>query len=68
VLGRFVSLACLGHVGILALGLFMVHLPEGWFVVGLGRNGVEYSVFLIVSLLAVAYAYAPIPIGRKANA
>ena len=41
---RFVSLACLGHIGILALGLWMVHRPEGWFVVGGGRNGMEYSV------------------------
>lgn len=68
VLGRFVTWACLGHVGILTLGMFMVHLPSGWFVVGAGRNGMEYSVLLIVCLLSVAYAYAPFAIGRKANA
>ena len=28
----------------------MVHMPAGWFVVGLGRNGMEYSALLIVCL------------------
>ena len=40
----------------LAVGIVLVHASEGWFVVGAGRNGVEYSVLLIVGLLAVAYA------------
>lgn len=56
---RFVTLACLGHIGILALGAWLVHRPEGWFVVGGGRNGMEYSVLLIVCLGVVAWAYMP---------
>jgi putative oxidoreductase len=56
---RFVALACLGHIGILALGAYLVHLPSGWFVVGGGRNGMEYSILLIVCLSAVAYAHFP---------
>src|SRR5262249_13943446 len=36
---RVVTLACLGHIGIVGLGAVMVHLPDGWFVVGAGRNG-----------------------------
>jgi len=40
----------------LSMGIVLVHASEGWFVVGAGRNGVEYSVLLIVGLLAVAYA------------
>ena len=40
----------------LALGVAMVHWKEGWFVVGAGRNGMEYSALLIASFLAVAYA------------
>lgn len=35
-------------------GIVLVHAPEGWFVVGGGRNGMEYSVLLIGSLLLVA--------------
>lgn len=35
------------------VGLVLVHAPAGWFVVGLGRNGAEYSVLLITCLVLV---------------
>lgn len=38
----------------LVAGLLLVHGKEGWFVVGYGRNGSEYSVLLIASLLLIA--------------
>lgn len=38
------------------LGLIMVHAKEGWFVVGYGRNGSEYSVLIIVSLILVWFS------------
>lgn len=56
---RYVTLAALGHVVILTLGLVMVHWPAGWFVVGAGRNGMEYSVLLIACLTALAWAHRP---------
>jgi len=34
-------------------------VPDGWFVVGAGRNGMEYSARLLVCLGATAWAYAP---------
>ena len=40
----------------LAVGIALVHWKDGWFVVGAGRNGMEYSALLIASLLAIAYA------------
>ena len=40
----------------LAAGVALVHGPEGWFVVGAGRNGMEYSVLLIAILAGVAYS------------
>lgn len=40
----------------LAAGIALVHWKEGWFVVGGGRNGMEYSALLIISFLAIAYA------------
>jgi putative oxidoreductase len=40
----------------LLMGIVLVHAREGWFVVGLGRNGAEYSVALIGLLLAQAWA------------
>ncbi len=38
-----------------AMRLILVHLPAGWFVVGLGRKGMEYSVLLIIALLCVGF-------------
>ncbi len=38
-------------------GAVLVHWPAGWFVVGLGRNGVEYSVLLVVCLLLVGFRH-----------
>lgn len=40
----------------LLTGVFLVHLKEGWFVVGAGRNGIEYSVLLIAVLLMIAFS------------
>lgn len=40
---------------ILVAGIVMVHAPEGWYVVGGGRNGVEFNVLLIAVLLYLAY-------------
>lgn len=37
-----------------ALGMWLVHAPNGWFVVGAGRNGMEYGALLIVCLGCVA--------------
>ncbi|MBX2897613.1 MAG: DoxX family protein [Cyclobacteriaceae bacterium] len=35
----------------LLVGIILVHGHEGWFVVGAGRNGVEYSVLLIICFI-----------------
>lgn len=40
----------------LAAGIYLIHARAGWFVVGAGRNGVEFSALLIVCLVAVALA------------
>lgn len=53
-LGMWSRPLCVVFAAIYAVGAVMVHAPAGWFVVGLGRNGMEYSVLLIVCLLAVA--------------
>jgi putative oxidoreductase len=63
-LGRGVTWLCLAYCAVYATGLVMVHLPAGWFVVGLGRNGMEYSVLLIVCLALLAWVHAP----RRAGA
>lgn len=40
----------------LGVGVAMVHWKQGWFVVGAGTGGMEYSVLMIVCFLATAFA------------
>lgn len=57
--GKFVRFVVPGYAFILTGGIVMVHGREGWFVVGGGRNGVEYSVLLLVCL-AVLFMTHPL--------
>ena len=41
-------------IAIYTMGIVLIHAVEGWFVVGAGRNGMEYSLLLIGSLALVA--------------
>lgn len=52
--GKFVIPIASYLVFELAIGIALVHFPEGWFVVGGGRNGMEYSVLLILCLIVIA--------------
>lgn len=52
-LGRAVAPLCALFAFIYIMGIVLVHAKAGWFVVGLGRNGAEYSVLLIACLIAV---------------
>jgi polyisoprenoid-binding protein YceI/uncharacterized membrane protein YphA (DoxX/SURF4 family) len=56
---RLVVPACIGHAIVLITGIVMIHAKAGWFVVGGGRNGAEYSVLLLSCLFAVAWSYWP---------
>jgi putative oxidoreductase len=47
VLNRYVILAGLVTIFILIMGIILIHFEAGWFVIGNGRNGMEYSVLLI---------------------
>ena len=40
----------------LGTGIAMVHWKQGWFVVGAGTGGMEYSVLLIACFLSIAIA------------
>lgn len=31
----------------------MVHLKDGWFVIGGGRNGIEYNVLLVAAISSI---------------
>ena len=56
---RLVVPACISHMVVLVVGIIMIHASAGWFVVGGGRNGMEYSILLIACLFAVMLAYWP---------
>lgn len=51
---RYVKVSALLNIAILTMGIVLVHFREGWFVVGGGRNGMEFSVVLIIVLLSLA--------------
>jgi putative oxidoreductase len=52
-LGRYIAPLAAYFILQTALGIWLVHWKAGWFVVGLGRNGMEYSVLLIACLVAI---------------
>lgn len=52
-LGRYTAPLAAYFILQTALGIWWVHWKSGWFVVGLGRNGMEYSVLLIACLVAI---------------
>lgn len=51
VAGKAVIVSCTVNIFILVFGIITVHFTEGWFVVGAGRNGIEFSFLLIVVLV-----------------
>ena len=52
--GLFVRWLAAWFILQIAAGIVMVHAASGWFVVGAGRNGVEYSVLIVACLFATA--------------
>ena len=52
---KYIRLAGFVTIFVLIMGIVLVHFQEGWFVVGGGRNGVEYNFLLICVLLAIMY-------------
>lgn len=56
ILNKYIKLAGFVTIFVLIMGIILVHFQEGWFVVGGGRNGVEYNFLLIIVLLAIMYS------------
>lgn len=50
---RYVKFASIITIFILIMGIITVHFKEGWFVVGGGRNGMEYNFLMIMVLIAI---------------
>jgi putative oxidoreductase len=54
-LNKYVRPVAIANIFILIMGIIMIHGAEGWFVVGGGRNGVEFNFLLIFSLLTIMF-------------
>jgi putative oxidoreductase len=52
---KYVKWASLVTIFILITGVVLIHFEEGWYVVGGGRNGVEFNFLLIIALLAIMF-------------
>ena len=61
-LNKFVKPASMMTILIFIMGIIMVHFKEGWYVVGGGRNGIEFNFLLIFVLLTIMF-----PSGLKSN-
>ena len=57
VLGYKVRYCTLFHMVVILMGIFLVHLPQGWFTVGQSLGGVEYSL-LLLAVLVFIYSYS----------
>jgi putative oxidoreductase len=55
IVNKYIKLAGFVTIFVLIMGIILVHFQEGWFVVGGGRNGMEYNFLLIIVLLTVMY-------------
>jgi putative oxidoreductase len=56
-LGKKLPHFCFAYIILYFSGLLMVHLEHGWFVVGSGSNGIEYSLLLITALFSIGYPH-----------
>jgi putative oxidoreductase len=52
-LGKFTRWICLGWMLVITMGIILVHVQNGWFVVGPSTGGVEYSILLLLALIAI---------------
>ncbi len=59
VMNKYIRLACFATIFVLTMGIIMVHFKQGWFVVGGGRNGIEYNFVLISVLIAIVFFNTP---------
>ncbi|MCC9074325.1 DoxX family protein [Flavobacterium sp. F-65] len=54
-INKYINFAAIVTILVLIMGIILVHFKEGWFVVGGGRNGMEYNFLLICVLLAIMF-------------
>jgi len=50
---KCIKTTCLINIIFFLMGIVMIHLENGWFVVGGGYNGFEYNFLIICVLLSI---------------
>lgn len=55
--GYKVRYCAIFHSIVILTGIFLIHLPQGWFTVGQSSGGVEYSLLLLAVLIFI-YSYS----------
>jgi len=55
ILEKYIRWAAIITIVILISGIVMIHFSEGWFVVGGGRNGMEFNFLLIAALVTIMF-------------
>lgn len=55
-LGLLVPFVAVLFIVHMTVGLLLVHLPEGWYVIGPGTGGMEFNVLLIAALVTFLLA------------
>ena len=56
IIGALVSILSVLFIFHMATGIFLVHLSNGWYVIGPGQGGSEFNVLLIAGLLTLLLA------------
>lgn len=54
-LNKYIKPVVIANMVVLVAGIYMLHWKEGWFVVGGGRNGIEFNFLLIFVLLTLLF-------------
>uniref|UniRef100_UPI0040491994 hypothetical protein n=1 Tax=Fulvivirga sp. TaxID=1931237 RepID=UPI0040491994 len=52
---KYVKLGAALAIFVFAAGIAILHIHEGWFVIGGGRNGAEYNFLLIICSLVLMF-------------
>lgn len=52
---KYIRWAAVITILILIAGIIMVHYKEGWYVVGGGRNGMEFNFLFITVLITILF-------------
>lgn len=52
---KYVKWASIVTIFVLIAGIVLIHFQEGWYVVGGGRNGMEFNFILIFALLTLLF-------------